>query len=196
MATADTQRMTLREFSALPEGPPNFEFEDGEVIRVPSPTVDHQDVVQELGHKVWQHARQRRLGRACMGVDVYLPDGRVFIPDVSYLSREHLHLLSAEDQKIHGVPDLVVEVTSSDPDRDRVHKFRVYFENGVPWYWIVDGETLAIEEYRATPEGYHRVASVAGGEDFRPRLFTELVINLAQLLGLNASPPASSSPGD
>jgi Uma2 family endonuclease len=86
---------------------------------------------------------------------------------------------------------LVVEVTSSTPARDRVHKFRVYHSNGVPWYWIIDSNTLAIEEYHATPQGYLRIASVAVGEEFRPQLFPSLVINLAALLGVE--PPASPS---
>jgi Uma2 family endonuclease len=57
----------------------------------------------------------------------------------------------------------------------------------VAWYWIIDGETLAIEEYRATPEGYVRVASVIAGEEFRPALFPGLTINLTALLGIEQS---------
>ena len=80
------------------------------------------------------------------------------------------------------VPDLAVEVTSSEPERDRLHKLHIYCDNRVPWYWIIDSKNLAIEEYRATPEGYVRKASIAGGEEFRPGLFPGLVINLAALL--------------
>jgi Uma2 family endonuclease len=126
-----------------------------------------------------------------MEVDVYLPDGRGYIPDLAYLATEHLNLLSPIDRKIHGAPDLVVEVTSSTPARDRVHKFRVYFGNGVPWYWIIDSNTLAIEEYHATPQGYLRVASVAADEEFRPQLFPGLVLNLAAVL--NVEPPGPPS---
>ena len=91
-------------------------------------------------------------------------------------------MINSEDQKIHGVPDLAVEVTSSEPERDRLHKLHIYRDNRVPWYWIIDSKNLAIEEYRATPEGYVRKASIAGGEEFRPGLFPGLVINLAALL--------------
>ena len=182
MATAGT-RMTLEEFRALPEGPPNFEFEEGEVIPVPSPTTRHQDIVVELAGLLKQFLRQNKLGRVIAGVDVYLPDDRCFIPDLTYLSTERLNLISPEDEKIHGVPSLVVEVTSSEPDRDRIHKFQIYYDNGVPWYWIVDSDTLTIEEYQATAEGYLRKASIAAKEAFRPQLFPGLVINLSALLG-------------
>jgi Uma2 family endonuclease len=100
-------------------------------------------------------------------------------------------LLSPIDRKIHGSPDLAVEVTSSAPARDRVHKFRVYYGNGVPWYWIIDSNTLAIEEYHATPQGYLRTASIAAGEEFQPHLFPGLSMNLAALL--DVEPPASPS---
>jgi Uma2 family endonuclease len=191
MAMTGVQRMTLEEFRALPEGPPYYEYEEGELILVASPTPEHQDIVGELSHALRQFVRQHQLGRVVMEVDVYLPDGRGYIPDLAYLATEHLHLLNPTDRKVHGSPDLVVEVTSSTPARDRVHKFRVYYGNGVPWYWIIDSNTLAIEEYHATPQGYLRTASIAVGEQFQPQLFPGLVINLAALLGVE--PPASPS---
>jgi len=189
MTTTGVQRMTLEELHALPEGPPYSEYEEGELILVASYTAEHQDIVGALAYLLRQFVRQHRLGRVVMEVDIYLPDGRGYIPDLAYLATEHLHLLNPTDHKIHGSPDLVVEVTSSTPARDRVHKFRVYYGNGVPWYWIIDSSTLAIEEYHATPQGYLRMASVAPGEEFRPQLFPSLVIDLAALLGVE--PPAS-----
>lgn len=39
------------------------------------------------------------------------------------------------------------------------------------------------EEYRWTPEGYLRAGAVGGGQTFRPKLFPELEINLAALIG-------------
>jgi Uma2 family endonuclease len=189
MATTGTQRMTLEEYRALPEGPPFYEFEAGELIMVASPTPEHQDVVGVLWHWLWQYVRQKRLGRVFRELDVYLPDGRGYIPALAFLVTDRLHLLSATDRKIHGSPDLVVEVTSSVPERDRVHKFRVYYDNGVSWYWIIDSNTLAIEEYQATPQGYLPTASIAAGEDFSPQLFPGLTLNLAALLDF--TPPSS-----
>jgi Uma2 family endonuclease len=192
MTTTGVQRMTLEELRALPEGPPYYEYEEGELILVASYTAEHQDIVGALASLLRQFVRQHQLGRVVMEVDVYLPDGRGYIPDLAYLATEHLHLLNPTDRKIHGSPDLVVEVTSSTPARDRVHKFRVYYANGVPWYWIIDSNTLAIEEYHATTQGYLRTASVAAGEEFRPQLFPGLVINLVGSIGLEPpdSPPA------
>ena len=85
MATV-VQRMTLEQFRALPEGPPNFEFEEGEAIPVPSPTLQHQDIVMLLGHHLKQYAKDKKLGTVAMSVDVYLPDGRCFVPDLQFIS--------------------------------------------------------------------------------------------------------------
>ena len=177
------RRMTLAEFLTLPEGPPNFEFEKGAVVPMASPTSRHQDVIFELTRILKDFTRQHTLGYVFMGIDVFLPDEQhVYIPDLGFLSNAKRDHHSADDGKIHGSPDLVVKVTSSDPDRDRVEKFRVYFDNAVPWYWIVDPDHLAIEEYRATPEGYVRTASIMSNEEFRPKLFAGLVIKLSELI--------------
>src|SRR5512135_2294948 len=146
MAIAAARKMTLEEFEALPEGPPNYEFEEGELIPAPSPTITHQDVIVELALAMRSYARHHG-GRLIMGVDVHLPDGRVFVPDLAFLTGEHLDEVSARDGKVHGAPDLVVEVISQTTHRDRVHKYRIYDKNGVAWYWIVDPEELIIEEY-------------------------------------------------
>ncbi|MBI1930511.1 Uma2 family endonuclease [Candidatus Poribacteria bacterium] len=110
-----------------------------------------------------------------------LPNGRYYIPDLVYLSRAHLNLM-AEDGKIYGAPDLVIEILSQNRARDAVKKFTAYQEVGVPWYWIIDPIALTVEEYRLTPDGYLRASTVDNGEDFRPHLFEGLVINLEQLL--------------
>jgi Uma2 family endonuclease len=183
MTTIGTQPMTLEDYRSLPEGRPFHEFEEGRLIPMTSPTPEHQDILVELGHVLRRFVRDQRLGRVFAEVDVFLPDGRGYIPDLTFLSAERMGLLSPDDRKIHGAPDLVVEITSSEPERDRVHKFRVYYENGVPWYWIIDSQTLAIEEYQATPNGYLRVASVAAGEEFRPQRLPGLTVNLAALVG-------------
>ena len=110
------------------------------------PTPRHQDVVGVL-FAALRFARGQGLGRAFLEPLVVLPDGRGYVPDVAFLSAGRMDLLPRENGPIHST-NLVVEVTSSQPARDRVHKFRTYYGNQVPWYWIIDPETLDLEEYR------------------------------------------------
>src|SRR5438067_1501219 len=134
MAVLAPHRFTIEDFMALPEGPPYFEFEDGELIPMTTPTAEHQDITIELGYLLRTHIKRRALGRSFIDLDVFLPDGRCFVPDIVFISNANHRLLSPTDRKIHGAPDLVVEVTSSHPERDRIHKLRVYAENHVSWY--------------------------------------------------------------
>lgn len=177
----DIARSKWEEFQALPIGPPNYEFIEGEIVAVVSPTLAHQEILLALASEVQRFVRQNRLGKAFIEVDVYLPDGQVLIPDMGYLTTEHLNRISAADQKIHGVPDLVVEVLSADTARDRIRKRRQYHNNGVPWYWIV-GQDLVIDELRYSPEGYVVTGGADFGETFQPSLFPGLEIDLAALL--------------
>ncbi len=192
MTISATRRLTIEEFNALPEGPPNYEFEEGELILVPSPTITHQDIIDELTSTLKRSVRAQKLGRVFREVDVYLPDGRVLIPDLGFLAAGKLNQIGPLDGKIHGAPTLVVEVTSSDDARDRTHKFDVYFDNGVEWLWLVS-QLLFIEEYKALPQGYVRVSSIAPGELFQPQLFPGLSINLAEMLNAGEAGEAASA---
>jgi Uma2 family endonuclease len=175
--------MTKEEFLRLPEGPPDYEFEDGEVIPLARPSGQHQDILAEILSILRPHVKKNRSGRIWPEIDVELTETKTYIPDLVYLSIEHLDRYAEEDGKIHGAPDLAVEILSpSTSSRDHLSKFTAYFEAGVPWYWLVDPESLGIAEYRATPEGYLRTASVEAGQIFRPGLFPDIEIDLKRLI--------------
>lgn len=195
MTTTQSRHWTIDAFRALPEGPPYYEFEKGELVQLPSPTHRHQKIVMKLANALDDFVVQNKSGVVFMEVDVSLPDGRVFIPDFGFLSTEREKCISPLDGKVLGVPTLVVEVLSSDEARDRAHKFHVYYNNHVEWFWLIS-QSLLIEEYKATPQGYVRVSSVAFGEEFRPQLFPGFTVHLASLLGEAKDEPADRSVGE
>ncbi|MBI5714833.1 MAG: Uma2 family endonuclease [Chloroflexi bacterium] len=182
---SSVKRVTLEEFWAIPEGPPNYEFEDGELIEMVSPNDRHQDVLGTLYTALRSLLLKEKLGKLWLELDVHLPNVRhVYIPDLVFLATDHLSCLSKEDGKIHGVPDLVVEISSPSTQRkDRTKKKNTYHQAGVTWYWMVDAVDLTIEECKWTPEGYLIAQSIAAGEPFTPKLFPSLTFNLADLMG-------------
>ena len=92
-------------------------------------------------------------------------------------------MISPKDGKIHGTPDLMIEILSpSTQGRDRTAKRDAYRRAGVEWYWIVDADNLTIEEHKLTPDGYLITQSIGRGYKFAPGLFPELTIDLAELL--------------
>jgi len=177
------RRITKVEFWALPEGPPNFEFEDGVLIPMPSPHGRHQDIASALARVLQVYVVRNGLGRGWVAIDVELTEKLTYVPDLVFLMTDNLLRYSKQNGKIHGVPDSAIEIVSrSNPGRDRVAKFNNYLAAGVPWYWLIDAESLVQEEYHAEGGRYSRTAAAEGGEPFRPLVFPGLELNLKTLL--------------
>lgn len=151
---------------------------------MPRPHPRHQAILRELSTELTIYLRAHRIGAVWPEIDVQLSRRRVYVPDLVFLSQSQLDRYSSDRGRIVGAPDLVVEIVSpASASRDRVANFNAYREAGVPWYWLIDSQSLAVEEYRLMPEGYLAVARVAAGEIFRPQLFPDLGVNLAELMG-------------
>jgi Uma2 family endonuclease len=178
------KRWTLEEWLKLPEGPPFYELEDGRLIEMPSPRMEHQRLVGRLYNILDRWVEEQDLGTVVMAVDVALPKGRGYIPDLTFIRRDREGELIGEDGKIHGAPELVVEVVSpSTKVRDRYKKMQGYFEAGVEWVWLIDSEDLTAEEFHRTEEGYLRTAASGPDDVFEPKALPGLKINLSELLG-------------
>jgi len=183
MTVAPPRTMDLDDFLDLPEGPPFLEREpDGEVIEMSSATDSHNALMGVLYSELRHWVREHHLGKVSMSVDVTFPSGRTYIPDLTYLASDRAGLLG-EDGKIHGVPTMVAELISpGGQTRDRVDKFDAYRDEGVEWYWLIDSQTLDIEEYHLESGHYVATSRHAGGNVFHPQVFPELAIDLAALM--------------
>ena len=184
------KRITLEEFIAMGEGPPYYEFEDGLLIPrhgekdpMVSPKTRHQRLQSRLVNSIDMYLMSNPIGEVVMEVDVYFPDGKMYIPDITFLAANGGARIDPADDKVHGVPELVVEILSTNQGRDRVHKQRVYRRNGVLWYWIIDPNTLILEELHFQPDQPVTINSIGKAEDFQPTIFPGLTINLAALMG-------------
>ncbi len=190
MPVLPQKRITLEEFIAMGEGPPYYEFEDGLLIPrndeenpMVSPKSRHQRLMYRLTHPIDDYLISNPIGEVVMDVDVYLPDGKMYIPDITFLAANGGARIDPADDKVHGVPELVDEILSTNQGRDRVHKQRVYRRNGVTWYWIIDPNTLILEELHFQPDQPVTINTIGKGEDFQPAIFPGLTINLAKLMG-------------
>ncbi|MEU0933555.1 Uma2 family endonuclease [Embleya sp. NPDC005971] len=125
----------LAEFFALSERLTNdrVEFIDGNINVAPPPDGDHEKIVDQL--------RLQMLGSAIAlsasgNKGLALPGGDFVVPDATHVARgglRHAPSWMPPDDVL-----LVVEVTSSDPTRDRMKKYRVYALAGIPFYLLVD----------------------------------------------------------
>jgi len=90
-------------------------------------------------------------GQAIIAPGLIFADDDDVVPDVAWLSNERLARALGEDGKLHGAPELIVEVLSpgsKNQRRDREAKLELYSRRGVLEYWIVDWTARSVEVFR------------------------------------------------
>jgi len=179
-------RWTYAEFARLPsEGGARHEVIAGDLVMTPAPSRRHQRVSMDLGTLLNAFVRAHDLGEVYHGpFHVLLAEGDFLEPDLLFVRKERLHLLS--DCGAEGPPDLVVEITSpSTSARDRgvkLERCRLY---GVAEYWIVDPDGGLVEVWDLAAGVDHPVVLRAGQQlDWRPAgAEPTLSIAVADLVG-------------
>ena len=130
--------MTTAEYLQTPESLLPTELIYGALRVADAPMPRHQRVVRDLCFALVEHAEPRRLGEVWIApLDVILDAERALVvqPDLFFISNERSHILT---DRVHGAPDLVVEVLSPNPRigmlGERVGWFQQY---GVRECWLL-----------------------------------------------------------
>lgn len=179
MSTAAASLVSEAEFLSLPESNAKVELVDGEVILSPSPDYWHQEVLSRIcvALRLWAGGHTNRVTVAQAPLDVRFAPGRILQPDAMVFLAP---LRRDEPGPVDRVPELCIEVLSTDRAYDRVTKRLVYAAAGVREYWVVDpnafverwtGPSLIREEIVT-----ERLTSVLlpGFELDLPRLFADV----------------------
>ena len=160
----------------------HYEILDGELVKAPTPTTLHQRVSYKLQylllHYFWE--RDPKAEVFSSPIDLTLSETNVLQPDLVYVPGDSNIV---EEQRINGIPELVVEIMSPSTQRkDRLSKLRIYFKAGIPHYWLVDPEVQTIEAFALLDTGEYAVRSGAeGSEAFTHTDFPGLTIELGTL---------------
>ena len=164
-----------------PDDGKRYEVIDGALYVTPPPGWAHQYGLGKLYLWVGNHVYARELGKVVMApVGVVLDDENGLQPDLVYISRERLHIIS--ERGVEGAPDLVVEVLSpSTRSRDRGIKMRRYAAAGVPHYWMLDPGTRTLLAQPVGEQGYELAGTHGPSSVFRPDLFPGLAIPIDDL---------------
>lgn len=134
-------KITYQEFLELVENSDlRYEYIDGEVYCLASPTVRHQIAIREIiaTFHDWFKGKKCQPLFAPLDVTLFKSEGDINVvqPDVMVLC--DLDKID-EKGKYWGVPTLLVEVLSdSTRKRDLEKKLDLYKETGVREYWMVD----------------------------------------------------------
>ncbi len=160
-AQAHRVRFTYEDYLLFPEDGKRHEIFDGDHQVTPSPSIRHQKLSRNLLALLHGHIRMTRAGEVLDApTDVVLSDEDVVQPDLLFVSRERLSIIT--EKNVQGAPDLVIEIVSENTRKtDEIVKRKRYERFGVREYWIVDPELAAVKVYRMTEKGYVRTAELS-----------------------------------
>ena len=184
-------RMSLDEFLTLGKTDGKWELDDGVLYIMASGTPDHQFLVFEFG----LHIRN------------YLnafddPPAHFFHEMTTVISRElqrapepDLVIILDERREIVGrthveaPPDIVVEILSTDRNRDLVRKRQIYAEAGVPEYWPIDPLNDTVTQLELRDGEYVERVVLGSGDTLTTPLLSGLSIPLAEIFNHRRRPP-------
>jgi Uma2 family endonuclease len=125
------------DFLALPETMRPAELVDGEVVMPPSPSFWHQELLGRVvvALRSWSATAPIPVTVAQAPLDVRFTAGRILQPDAMvFLTKLDRQAASP----LERIPEVCIEVLSSNRTYDRITKRFLYAEAGVQEYWIVD----------------------------------------------------------
>ncbi|MBI5789066.1 MAG: Uma2 family endonuclease [Candidatus Schekmanbacteria bacterium] len=150
------KKYTYQDYLKTPDDM-RYELIEGDLIMTPAPYIRHQRISSNLFFKMRDFTSTNNLGEVFYApCDVYLDDENVVQPDILFVSKERLEIIT--EKNIQGAPDLVVEIVSEgNAYRDTIQKKRLYARFGVKEYWIVAPGEKMIEQYHLNKQGYQLI---------------------------------------
>jgi Uma2 family endonuclease len=147
-------KTALDVFRLLPEGT-LCEVIDNVLYMSPAPKYTHQRLVGLMYRIISAHLEEMNIAEAIISpFEVYFEHLQSAVqPDLLVLLNENRHVLK-EDGCIHGSPDIIIEVLSTDKKTDLVKKKSLYERAGVKEYFAVDPETREITAWRLKENEY------------------------------------------
>ncbi len=168
--TPEAQRTLAAFFAHAAQSDARLELLEGETLTMPSPTPLHQQVLRAILRYLEAHVTTGVLYFAPM--DVELDAQNVFQPDLLWLAPQSACRVG--DTRLHGAPDLVVEVTSRGTKlRDKRDKFRVYERVGVREYWLVDPDEAFLEVWQQRDGAFHFIGAFGAGDVFTSHVLAQ-----------------------
>jgi Uma2 family endonuclease len=177
--------LNVEDLENLPADGRRYEIVDGELHMAAAPLKLHQRVLRRLSILFDRAANLDQIGETFFApVDVRFSPYNQVQPDLIFIRAERAGIY--QGSTVHGAPDIVVEVISpTSIEYDEVVKFRLYQDNGVPEYWIVNPLTRTIRRFTIAQGQYVEALAAPDGQVTSP-LLPGLAIDPAELfLGMD-----------
>ncbi|RNC29922.1 MAG: hypothetical protein AWM53_00142 [Candidatus Dichloromethanomonas elyunquensis] len=181
--TWDKEIITYEDFLKLSEASENrYEYIDGEVYLLASPTYDHQNIIVEIITVMHTYFKGKTCRPLTSPFDVTLTvddKKNVVQPDIVVIcDTENIN----EKGRYTGTPTLVLEVLSeSTQKKDLLKKLNLYLHAGIREYWIVNPLRKEVYLYRFGQQDIEEYRVYQGSETAHSSAFNGLAIPLEQL---------------
>ena len=159
-----------------------YEYIDGEVYLLTSPSFDHQIIVMELAHVLYHWFKGNKCRPLTAPLDVTLSvenSKNVVQPDLVVIcDTENI----SENRRYTGIPDLVIEVLSASTQmKDMLKKLNLYLHGGIKEYWIVNPFHQEVYTYFFGEQDIKDCRAYKGSEMLQSTIFEGLEIPLEQI---------------
>ena len=184
-------RMSLDEFLALGETDGKWELDDGVLYIMASASEDHQFLQRWLCRPIEDYFLRFDQPPARLLHDMTTVLSRELQrapePDIVIVLNERLNIVSRA--RVEAPPDIVVEILSSDRNRDLVRKRQIYAEAGVLEYWLMDPRNDTVTQLELRDGAYVERAVLTAGDTLTTPLLPGLEIPLASVFQHPLRPP-------
>ncbi|MDQ2666184.1 MAG: Uma2 family endonuclease [Gemmatimonadota bacterium] len=141
------RQWTVDDVHALPDDGKRYEVIDGELFVTPAPNLRHQRVAGLMYSRLLAYLAVERVGEVIIApADVIFSPRRAVQPDVFVMPL----LASGRAERFIDVGRLLLAIEvlwQSTARADRVAKRKLFREEGVGEYWIVDVDARTIERF-------------------------------------------------
>ena len=141
-------RYTAEEVRRFPDDGLRYEVIRGELFVSPAPGTSHQRAVRDVCRRLQEYLETNDAGEALPApFEVEFAGDSAVQPDVIVILEAQRPRLSRK--RLTGAPAVAIEIISYTSKRtDRLQKRRLYQDEGVSEYWIVDLELRSVERWR------------------------------------------------
>ena len=178
-----SEKISYEDFLKLSEDSENrYEYIDGEVYLLTSPSYDHQNIIMEISNVMYNWFKGEKCRPLTAPFDVTLTkDGNknVVQPDIIVIcDTENIN----EKRRYTGTPTMVIEVLSeSTHQKDMLKKLDLYFHGGIKEYWIVNPLRKEVYVYCFEEQDIKEYRVYKGVEIVQSITFEGLEIPLEQI---------------
>ena len=186
-------KLTVEEFMDLPEtwDRRKMELDEGFLYVMPRPRRGHGFLQLRMYRHIDDYLDSFDEPPAELMLDftvaLFLERRTLFAPDLCIVLRGNPVIIT--DRMVEGAPDIVVEVLSSDRNRDLVRKRQQYGEAGVQEYWIFDPRNDTATLLELQNGEYVQRAVLTADDTLTTPLLPDLAIPLADVFRHRRRPP-------